>query len=123
VTAVTQPVSSGHLKERMALLSAQQSRNQTGGRNSIMDKQLEEIRDWAKAKVASGEEPPWAWFQYMKLIEIVDAILGGQVSVTTMENLRQSGPNSAGHLHLVGSISPQDSGQHPLDIPQIPMPM
>ncbi len=88
-----------------------------------MDKQLEEVRDWAKAKIASGGEPPWAWFQYMKLIEIVDTILGSKASATTMENSRQSGPNSAAHLHLVGSTSLQDSVQRPPDIPQIPMPM
>jgi hypothetical protein len=27
------------------------------------------LRDWASRKVEAGSEPPWAWYQYMKLIE------------------------------------------------------
>jgi hypothetical protein len=41
-----------------------------------MNEKLEEVRAWAKDKIASGDEPPWAWYQYMKLIETIDAILG-----------------------------------------------
>jgi hypothetical protein len=88
-----------------------------------MDKQLEEIRDWARAKIASGQEPPWAWFQYMKLVETVDAILGSQDCVITTENSRQLESHRAARLQLVGSTSPQDNAQRPPDIPQIPMPM
>jgi hypothetical protein len=55
-----------------------------------MKKQLTELRALAQAKIATGQEPPWAWFQYMKLIEVADAILGGQACVTTMESSRQS---------------------------------
>ena len=31
-----------------------------------MRQELERVRDWANAKVQSGSEPPWAWYQYMK---------------------------------------------------------
>ena len=88
-----------------------------------MDKQLEEIRDWAKAKIASGQEPPWAWFQYMKLIETVDAILGSQACVVTMESSLRSEQHPSAHLQLVGSTSRQDNEQRLPDIPQIQMPM
>ncbi len=37
--------------------------------------ELRKVRDWAKARIDAGSEPPWAWFQYMKLIETLDAIL------------------------------------------------
>jgi hypothetical protein len=36
---------------------------------------LSRIRDWANAKIQSGSEPPWAWYQYMKLLEVTDTIL------------------------------------------------
>lgn len=88
-----------------------------------MDRQLEEIRDWAKAKVASGIEPPWAWFQYMKLIETVEAILGSQASVVTTESSPQPAQRPTPQLQLVGSISRPDNAPHPPDIPQLPMPM
>ena len=42
---------------------------------------LKKIRQWADDKIATGEEPPWAWFQYMKLRETLDAILGGRILV------------------------------------------
>ena len=39
-----------------------------------IDKCLELCRHWAEGRVATGNEPPWAWYQYMKLIETVSAI-------------------------------------------------
>ena len=66
-----------------------------------MDKALMDIRDWAKNKIASGAEPPWAWYQYMKLIEAADAILAGMGCVTPKENLQQSEQRSGTHLRLV----------------------
>jgi hypothetical protein len=38
---------------------------------------LEALREWAQDKIDAGEEPPWAWYQYMKLVETADAILRG----------------------------------------------
>jgi hypothetical protein len=38
---------------------------------------LNRIRQWADAEIASGVPPPWAWYQYMKLIETIDAICRG----------------------------------------------
>jgi hypothetical protein len=39
------------------------------------------VRNWASEKVATGQEPPWAWYQYMKLIDAVDSIRRGRASV------------------------------------------
>ncbi len=50
-----------------------------------MRSKLENIREWADAKIASGQEPPWAWFQYMKLRETLDAILAGVDSVELVD--------------------------------------
>ena len=51
---------------------------------------LERIREWAGDKIGAGNEPPWAWYQYMKLRETLDAILGGMDAVSPTGNLLQS---------------------------------
>ena len=38
---------------------------------------LQRLRNWADAKVTAGQEPLWTWYQYMKLREALDAIIGG----------------------------------------------
>ena len=35
--------------------------------------ELERVLDWANDKLATGAEPPWAWYQYMKLRETLEA--------------------------------------------------
>lgn len=73
-----------------------------------MRSELEQVREWADKKLSAGEEPPWAWYQYMKLRETLDAILSGMDVVTT-ENSQQSGPHSEKHLRLVGATDSQDT--------------
>ena len=50
-----------------------------------IEKCMGTVRDWAKAKVDTGREPPWAWYQYMKLIDAVDALLPGGANVRRLE--------------------------------------
>lgn len=52
---------------------------------SYMRTELQKVRDWADAKLAAGEEPPWAWFQYMKLREVIDDTLAGMDAVVEIE--------------------------------------
>ena len=86
-----------------------------------MRSNLEIVRKWANAKIATGQEPPWAWFQYMKLRETLDAILAGMDSVTT-ENSQQSTEHPGKHLQLVEATDPQDTAQRrPAGLPtQLP---
>ena len=51
--------------------------------NGVGQEDLERVRlrAWAQEELATGEEPPWAWYQYMKLRETLDAILGGMEAV------------------------------------------
>jgi hypothetical protein len=87
-----------------------------------METKLQEVQAWAKAKIASGQEPPWAWFQYMKLVETLDAILESQVCTTT-ENSQQADAHSEMRLRLVDSTYPRGSVQpHPPERP-VPLPM
>lgn len=87
-----------------------------------MDKEIEAVREWAKNKIASGAEPPWAWYQYMKLLEALDAILAGQSCVTTA-NSQQSDQHPGTRLRLVESTSPPDSAQHHPESQPVQMPM
>jgi hypothetical protein len=68
---------------------------------------LKRVRQWAHKKIQGGSEPPWAWYQYMKLIETVDAILDGTAAKTT-ENSRQSEQRQEMRLQLVGANDRQD---------------
>ncbi len=59
--------------------------------------ELENVRTWADEKLATGHEPPWAWYQYMKLRETLDAILAG------IENTAVH--HSKPMLHIVGEAN------------------
>jgi hypothetical protein len=71
--------------------------------------ELERVREWALAKLSGGEEPPWAWYQYMKLRETLDAILSGMDAVTQQtESSPQAEPHRGKHLRLVEATHWQD---------------
>jgi hypothetical protein len=88
-----------------------------------MREELERVRAWAQEKVQGGAEPPWAWYQYMKLIETVDAILAGRAATVPMGSSQQPEQRPDGHLRLVDSTYPQDTAQlHRVGLPvQMPM--
>lgn len=44
--------------------------------------QLQQMRDWADGKITTGAEPPWSWFQYMKLREVLDQVIAGMEATT-----------------------------------------
>ncbi len=69
---------------------------------------LERIREWAGDKIGAGKEPPWAWYQYMKLRETIDAILGGMAVVTTTADSPQSGQHQDNGLRLAVCNDPQE---------------
>ena len=88
--------------------------------NAVAEKALRESREWARAKIASEQEPPWAWFQYMRLVETVDAILGG---MSTTESSQQEASHRDARLRLVDSTYRQDTAQSHPDTPPIRLPM
>ena len=85
--------------------------------------QMQDVRQWAKDKIAGGQEPPWSWYQHMKLIDAIDAILGGAECTVTMENSQQSESHQDVYLRLVDSTySPDNALHHPSGVPvQMPM--
>jgi hypothetical protein len=88
-----------------------------------MRDELERVRKWADAKIQGGSEPPWAWYQYMKLIETVDALLRGMDATVTMESSPRSESQTEMHLRLVDSTYSQDNARpRPVGLPvQMPM--
>lgn len=84
---------------------------------------LMRVREWADGKLATGDEPPWAWYQYMKLRETLDAIIGGMDASSPTASLQQSEPHPGRHLRLVAPMCPQDSVQPHLSEQPVQMPM
>jgi hypothetical protein len=39
------------------------------------DAQMRALKDWAVERMTTGTQTPWAWFQYMKLLEVIDTFL------------------------------------------------
>ena len=37
-------------------------------------KAINEVRDWAQYVIDGGQEPPWAWYEYMKLLDAIQAL-------------------------------------------------
>ena len=88
--------------------------------------ELEKVRTWANTKITTGAEPPWAWYQYMKLRETVDAILAGMESTVAVTVPADSLPGvqhrGSGHLRLVDTYQPNTAQHHHADSPvQLPM--
>ena len=75
--------------------------------NKRIDKSLAMLRKWAEARVATGSEPPWAWYQYMKLIETVAAIQLGRASVmpTTAGSLAVAPPRGVEPRPKEGAVA------------------
>lgn len=84
--------------------------------------ELQNVRKWADEKIATGDMPPWAWYQHMKLREALDAILAGLATVTPAGS-QQSEQHQGSALRLVASNSPQDIAQHHRVEPPVQLPM
>jgi len=88
--------------------------------------ELERVRAWANGKLATGAEPPWAWYQYMKLRETLDAILAGMESTVPVtlpaDSPQEAQRRGSGHLRLVGTCPPSTAQHRQADEPvQLPM--
>jgi hypothetical protein len=86
--------------------------------------ELERVREWALQKRATGAEPPWPWYQFMKLRETLDAILARMDAVTPQtKNSPQEAPQPGRHLRLVEATrSPDIAQRHQAGVPvRLPM--
>jgi len=95
--------------------------------SSDIDQCLMVVRNWANERVGTGREPPWAWYQYMKLIDAVDSIRRGRASVTRLgagSQARSRGPAPQRSDDKKETSAPTGSGQPPDDEsgpPPLPM--
>jgi hypothetical protein len=83
---------------------------------------LTRVKEWAQEKAQGGSEPPWAWYQYMKLIEAVNAIQQG-MTVTTTENSLQLAEHSGKLIRLKAAKCPQDNAPPRPDRGKVLLPM
>ena len=90
---------------------------------SAMRQELERVREWAIEKLTTGAEPPWSWYQHMKLREAIESILAGMDATQPTANLQGSVRRSGTSLRLVGAADPQDNAQRHQEIEPIPLPM
>jgi hypothetical protein len=90
--------------------------------NKTAKRNLEILLEWARTKAHNGSEPPWAWYQYMKLIETIEAIIKGMDSVSPTASLQQSDKRQGSGLQLVDSKFQQGTFQRHQGIvePQLP---
>lgn len=84
---------------------------------------LEQVREWAIRKITSGNEPPWSWYQHMKLREALDAILAGMAATQPKEDSQGLAARRDKDLRLVGEADQQDTAQYRSDPSPIPLPM
>jgi hypothetical protein len=94
---------------------------------SLSDQQarsrLSEIKEWAVRKIQGGSEPPWAWYQYMKLIESIDAIVGGMESVVTTDDSPQLESRSGKVIQLADAKCRRGTAQPHSAQPKLWLPM
>ena len=57
--------------------------------------ELQRLRTWADAKIATGQEPQWAWYQLMKLREALDALIGEMEAESIALEMQASMPMAA----------------------------
>lgn len=87
-----------------------------------IEKDLERVKEWAQRKAQGGGEPPWAWYQLMKVVEAVNAIQSGMAATTTESSL-QLEERSGKLIQLKVAKCPPDSAQHCPEAEKIPLPM
>ena len=85
--------------------------------------ELQKVLDGANEKLATGAEPPWSWYQYVKLRETLEAIMSGMEATTPLEGSLGPELHSDSSLRLVVNNDPQDSAQCHLAGLPIQMPM
>lgn len=74
--------------------------------------ELERVLAWAKSRLQGGEEPPWTFYELMKLAEALEALLAGMDAGAPMPQTASSpatAPRRGAHLRLVATATPPDT--------------
>jgi hypothetical protein len=75
-------------------------------------KELQAVLDWADGKLPSGEEPPWAGFDYFKLRETLEAIVSG-VTATAQQTETSPPPEEPAEGTLLLVVANHRPGSEP----------
>ena len=54
------------------------------------DAQMRALKSWAVERMIDGTGTPWAWFQFMKLVEVIDTFLEAGEDAGLTRPARQS---------------------------------
>ncbi len=54
-----------------------------------IEEKIEDVLFWAKETLRECEEPPWLWYQYMKLKEALEALQSGGIGLTIRVGSRE----------------------------------
>jgi hypothetical protein len=49
------------------------------------DEKMRALKEWAIERMTTGTQTPWAWYQFMKLIEVLDTFIeaGDEIEATS----------------------------------------
>ena len=83
---------------------------------------LERIRDLAIEKLTTGNEPPWVWYQLMKLREASEALMAGMDATQPTAGLQEPERRKGGGLRLVAGADQQDSAPPRQDTVPVQLP-
>ena len=67
-------------------------------------------------KLSTGSEPPWVWYQLMKLREASEALMAGMDATQPMVGLQGLEQRRGAGFRLVGATDPQQTVQHRPDL-------
>ena len=77
------------------------------------DAQMRALKEWAVERMTTGTQTPWAWFQFMKLLEVIDTFLEAEVDAGLQERRPTPAkrpmtcpPNLVGILHTQYKTQP-----------------
>lgn len=86
---------------------------------------LAQVLDWAQEKAHNGSEPPWAWYQYMKLAETCQAIIKGQQATPPSSRVLKSEPlaQQGNVLQLTAAKRAPSNAQSPEGVHELQLPM
>lgn len=59
------------------------------------------LKEWAVDRMTMGTQTPWAWFQFMKLLEVLDTFIESGEAAGTGEKLRRVPKETPGPSNVV----------------------
>lgn len=75
------------------------------------DAQMRALKQWAIERMTAGTQTPWAWFQFMKLLEVLDTFIdaGDEAGLHDKPSAKDK---RASAKSLPTNVVPLDSARH-----------